>query len=126
MNKLLRGRCGWDALTVTLTMVYLFSCAVAAIWELRILAASSLILFVYTFWRMFSRNLPARHAENTAFLGIFAAPRNKLRTIRMGRRDKEHRYYICKNCSAVLRVPRGLGKIEITCPRCREKHRKKV
>lgn len=126
MNKWLQRRCGWDELTVALVILYLLSCAAAAVWELRILAAASLVLFGYTSWRLFSRNLLARQAENTAFLRIFTAPRNRLRIIRMERRDREHRYCICRNCSAVLRVPRGLGKIEITCPRCKEKSRKKV
>ena len=32
--------------------------------------------------------------------------------------DKDHKYFTCKNCSAVCRVPRGRGKIVITCPKC--------
>ena len=32
--------------------------------------------------------------------------------------DKEHKYFTCPNCRTVCRVPRGKGKIIITCPKC--------
>ena len=32
--------------------------------------------------------------------------------------DKEHKYFTCPNCKTVCRVPRGKGKIVITCPKC--------
>lgn len=34
------------------------------------------------------------------------------------RSDKDHRIFRCPNCDQRVRVPRGRGKIEITCPRC--------
>lgn len=37
------------------------------------------------------------------------------------RSDKEHRIFRCPNCDQRVRVPRGRGKIEITCPRCGHK-----
>ena len=41
-------------------------------------------------------------------------------------RDKEHRYYDCPRCRQQVRVPRGKGKISITCPKCKEKFVKKT
>ena len=32
--------------------------------------------------------------------------------------DKEHKYFTCKNCKAICRVPVGKGNIVITCPKC--------
>ena len=32
--------------------------------------------------------------------------------------DKDHKYFVCKNCHKMVRVPKGKGKIEVTCPRC--------
>jgi len=36
-------------------------------------------------------------------------------------KDREHRYFDCPKCRQMVRVPRGKGKISITCPKCREK-----
>ena len=41
-------------------------------------------------------------------------------------KDREHRYFDCPKCRQLVRVPRGKGKIAITCPRCREKFVKKT
>ena len=32
--------------------------------------------------------------------------------------DKEHKYFVCKSCKTICRVPAGKGKVEITCPKC--------
>ncbi len=36
------------------------------------------------------------------------------------RQDKKYyKYFNCPNCNQKVRVPKGRGKIEITCPKCR-------
>jgi ribosomal protein L37AE/L43A len=32
---------------------------------------------------------------------------------------KTHKYYRCTHCRQLIRVPRGKGKICISCPKCR-------
>jgi len=32
--------------------------------------------------------------------------------------DKDHKYFTCKACGTICRVPVGKGKIIITCPKC--------
>ena len=44
-----------------------------------------------------------------------------LRMRRTIRRDKEHRYFKCPNCGQMLSVPKGKGKIRVTCPKCHAK-----
>ena len=36
----------------------------------------------------------------------------------MWRERKTHRYFKCPNCKTMVRVPKGKGKIVITCTRC--------
>ena len=67
-----------------------------------ILATASFLLMVWTLFRMFSRNLPKR----------------RLKSQRARSRDKDHKYFTCPQCRTVCRVPRGKGKIIITCPKC--------
>lgn len=71
------------------------------------------IAYVLMFWvifRTFSRNTYQRYQENRKYLQFFG---------RM--KDRDHRYYDCPKCRQMVRVPRGKGKIAITCPRCHEK-----
>ena len=72
-------------------------------------------LMFWALFRMFSRNTYARYEENRKFLRIF----DQLK-------DREHRYFNCPKCRQTVRVPRGKGKIAITCPKCREKFIKKT
>ena len=41
------------------------------------------------------------------------------------RKDKAHRYFKCPNCSQYLRVPRGKGKITVTCRSCKASFQEK-
>ena len=79
---------------------------------------SGVILFTALF-RMFSRNLEKRRAENTRFMEkVWWPVSRRMAGARQQRMDKEHRYFTCHWCGAVCRVPRGKGRIVITWPRC--------
>ncbi len=67
-------------------------------------------LMFWSIFRSLSRNTYKRYQENRKFLQIH----DRLK-------DREHRYFDCPKCRQMVRVPRGKGKIAITCPRCREK-----
>ena len=41
-------------------------------------------------------------------------------------KDREHRYFDCPKCRQPVRVPRGKGKIMITCPKCKERFQRKT
>ena len=75
------------------------------------------IAYALMFWAIFrslSRNTYKRYQENRKYLQIFD---------RM--KDRDHRYFDCPKCRQMVRVPRGKGKIAITCPRCKEKFLRK-
>ena len=79
-----------------------------------------LMALYYTLWgwsifRMLSRNTYRRYRENRRFLLLI--DRFK---------DRQHRYFDCPSCRQSVRVPRGKGKIAITCPKCREKFVRKT
>ena len=81
-----------------------------------ILHTLSTVLTVWMIFRMFSKNLAKRRAENAKFLQLVWWPlKRKFTAIK----DREHKYFTCPNCRTVCRVPRGKGKIVITCPKCR-------
>lgn len=85
---------------------------------LRILVWALLIL---VYWRMLSKNTQARYRENTRYLQFRERLRNKFK----GGSDSTHRIFRCPHCRQRVRVPRGRGMIEITCPRCRKSFAKR-
>ena len=83
----------------------------------------SLGLLVWMMLRMFSKNIARRRAENYKWLSFW----RKLKAIFVKRPDaKTHRYFKCPSCKQKVRVPRNIGKINITCPKCGTKFIKKT
>ena len=76
------------------------------------------VVFVWSIFRIFSRNIAKRRAENQKFVNWWWRVKNSRGAAKARKADTDHKYFTCKNCSAVCRVPRGRGKIVITCPRC--------
>ena len=68
------------------------------------------VLMVISVFRSLSRNVYQRHKENRRYLNLL----ERLK-------DREHRYFACPKCKQSVRVPKGKGKIAITCPKCRER-----
>jgi hypothetical protein len=70
-----------------------------------------LIIF-YEYFRMFSRNIYKRQAENNWYV-------NKVNYLKTRfKQRKTYRFYNCPKCKTHLRVPRGAGNITITCKKC--------
>ena len=77
------------------------------------------VMVLWALFRVFSRNLEKRRAENAAFLQKIWWPiKRKFNSGKQQRMDKEHKYFTCPNCKTECRVPVGKGKIVITCPKC--------
>ena len=118
-RNFMMGRYGTDRLNMVILSVGL----VASLFSVLLkFPPMNMVLFLLSygmmFWAIFrtlSRNTYKRYQENRKFLQL------------VGRiKDREHRYFDCPKCRQMVRVPRGKGKISITCPRCREKFVKKT
>ena len=75
-------------------------------------------LMFMIFFRMFSKNLPKRRAENQKFVNWWWSVKNRNAGAKARHADKDHKYFTCKTCGTICRVPVGKGKIIITCPKC--------
>ena len=74
---------------------------------------------IYTYYRMFSRNIYKRASENQVFLNKTANIRSKINSQKsIMKQRKTHRIYKCPTCNQKVRVPKGKGKISIHCPKC--------
>jgi len=79
------------------------------------------LLLTITLIRMFSRNHYRRRKENGKFMELTRPIRSFYKQVRNNLTDRSHKYYTCPQCGQKVRVPRGRGKIEITCPSCRHR-----
>ena len=120
LQRFMAGRYGTDKLNIFLLSVGLILTIVCMffqkIWWLELsLLILGWLLMALVIYRTLSRNIYKRYRENRKFLMFWQRIR-----------DRKHRYYDCPKCRQQVRVPRGKGKIAITCPKCREKFIKKT
>jgi DNA-directed RNA polymerase subunit RPC12/RpoP len=118
--RFMAGRYGTDAFSKFL-LILIFICLVLNLF-LRIPALYflGLVFLVYCYFRMFSRNYAKRSAENAAYLKATAGLRRFLRNQQTHFQiRKTHHLYKCRQCGKYVKVPKGKGRIEITCPSCR-------
>lgn len=119
LQHFMSGRYGTDKLNMVILCTGLF-CSLLASFIPGVLFKLVLTIVAYAFmiiaiFRSFSRNVYKRYEENRKFLFFL----QKMK-------DKQHRYYNCPRCHQQVRVPKGKGKISITCPKCREKFIRKT
>jgi len=118
IQRLMYGRYGNDQLNLFLMGLYLLLYLVFMFTRLEPLYIISFALLAVTLFRLLSRNIERRRAENAVFMRAAGPFLSWLRLRRTIRRDKEHIYFKCPNCGQQLRVPRGRGKITVTCRSC--------
>lgn len=132
--KFMYGRYGTDELSKFLTYTALILLIISMILGQFIGSAAKsavfmivLLLVVYSYFRMFSKNLQKRRDENTKYLNFKRpiADKLKLRRDMWGQR-KEFKFFKCPSCNAVLRVPKGKGKVRIVCKKCGTAFEKKT
>ena len=78
----------------------------------------SMAAWVYALFRVFSKNLNKRRSENQRWLNWWWKVKSSRSNARARHADKDHKYFTCKRCGTICRVPAGKGKIMITCPKC--------
>lgn len=77
------------------------------------------IFVVFSYFRIFSKNIPKRYAENQAFYARTCKLRSFLGEQKnIWKQRKTHHIYTCPSCLQKIRIPKGKGKIEVKCPKC--------
>ena len=125
LQRFMYGRYGNDQFNLFLMVSYLVLYVLFLLIKAEILYYLSLALMIYTVYRMLSRDLVRRREENRKFLRRADPAIRWFRLRRTIHRDKEHCYFKCPHCSQYLRVPRGKGKITVTCRSCRASFQEK-
>ena len=114
------GRYGVDAFGKFLLGAMIVVWAINLFANSKILYSWALLLMVYAYYRMFSKNTTKRYQENVKFLQLknkvisrFQSEKSQLQ------QRKTHHIYRCPTCKQKIRIPRGKGRICITCPKCK-------
>ena len=78
---------------------------------------------VYTYFRIFSKNISKRWQENQKYLQAMDKLRARFqKEKRMMSQRKDYHIYSCPGCGQKIRIPRGgFKKVEIECPKCHTK-----
>ena len=127
MYRFMQGRYGGADKLNTHLMYLLFILAVIVIFTgSKVCMILSFLLMIYIYFRMFSRNIYKRYQENQKYVQLIAPITKKVNFFKKKRQDKTHKYYKCPTCKQVVRVPKGRGKIEISCPKCHTKFIKRT
>lgn len=120
------GRYGADQLSRLFLFISLLLMIISMFIRIPIFYFAAILILVYTYFRIFSRNIQKRYEENQRYLNW------KYRLVVKKDRKKQqfaqrniYRFYKCPSCKQKVRVPRGKGKICITCPKCRTEFVKK-
>ena len=118
-QNFMSGRYGVDDFSKALLYATLALCLVSLFTRNRMLNLLLTAGLVFIYYRMFSKNYSRRYQENLWYL------RQKDKVMHFFRRQnslaqqrKTHRIYTCPQCRQKIRIPKGHGKVQITCPQC--------
>lgn len=113
--RFMTGRYGVDQLSMTLLYIDLALVILGVVLGLGWLNLLAYLPMGYIIFRALSKDVYCRHQENRRYLQFL----DRLK-------DRKNRYFRCPKCKQRVRVPKGKGKISITCPRCKERFVKKT
>ena len=119
LQRFMAGRYGVDKMNQVLSVCSLILIVFGIFFKVSLLYWVGLAVIIYIYFRMLSKDIPRRYAENQAFLqqyyrltGWFTGKKQSME------RNKGYRIYKCPQCRQKVRVPKGTGKISIHCPKC--------
>ena len=125
--SLMQGRHGADQLGMFTLISGLVLSLLASFTGIGLLSFLGLALYVWTLFRMFSRNHEARIKENQKYVALTSGMTTKAKQfIRRRKNSREYKYFRCPKCKVLLRLKRGCGEKEITCVRCGHQFKQKA
>lgn len=115
-------RNGYDGLGRFMLRLALVMVIINLFLDSLVLSAIESAVMLYVLFRVLSKNLERRRAENAAYYrisgrvkGFFSLQKNKWRD------RKTHVYRKCPFCKNTLRLPRKKGRRIASCPCCHNK-----
>lgn len=121
-NDWMQGRYGTDELTRFLMGIALVLIVINVFLRTSWLGLVAVAVLVYTLWRSLSTATDNRRNENEVFLDHAGRFRPWLRNPSAALKEaRTYKHAMCPDCGQKVRVPRGKGKLRVTCPKCHTK-----
>lgn len=130
MLNFMQGRYGVDQLSGFLIWTAVIIAVITMFVRIPALQIVTWVMIIYAYIRIFSKQINKRYAQNQRFLDATWGIRKFFADIRYrikyGKQTTEpYHIYKCRKCGQKIRVPKGKGKIMITCPKCKYQFKKK-
>lgn len=118
MMRFMQGRYGNDRLGQVMLVAALV-CMVLSLFRIPFISTVGLVVLILTYYRMFSRQIGKRAAENQKYLALEWKLRARLQRRKQAvAQSRTHRIFKCPKCRQKIRVPRHRGRIAISCRKC--------
>jgi DNA-directed RNA polymerase subunit RPC12/RpoP len=126
LEEFMSGRYGADQLSRFMLGICLVCLVLNIFTRVQVVYVVALVVLGICYYRMFSKDYAKRSAENQKYLSFIwkikaKFGRMKSRVIQ----SKDYHIYKCPSCGQKIRIPRGKGKICVTCPKCRHEFEKR-
>ena len=127
LRKLMVGRRGADELSLALLIAGVVLSMLSSITRIGLFYLIGLVGYGLSIFRMFSRNINKRYAENAKFLTFWRGWRSGLKQfINRVKNMRKYKYFKCPECHSRLRLPRKVGEVTVTCGKCHHAFKQKA
>ena len=123
LYRFMLGRNGVDSVCYASLLVYILLAIVNAFVGSFIISTIMFLITVYIFFRILSKNVYKRRAENAKLLRMTEKFKPLTRRIKEMR---TYRFRKCTNCKTTLRLPIRKGKHSVICPKCKNKFKVRI
>lgn len=119
LMRFFSGRNGTDAICYALFAAYLLVAVLNLFISSFILWCLGWCIIAYLWFRVFSRNIYKRRAENERFISLILRVKRYFKIRRRAFSERKlYSYKKCIHCKSTLRLPKKKGKHTVKCPRC--------
>ena len=126
-KRFMMGRYGSDQLSYAILILGILLVLIDSFIKTAIITVFIFVLLLLSLFRMFSKNIPSRSRENAVFMKIWYRIKNVFFKEKVKFQNKKtHKFFKCAGCRKTLRVPKGKGRVYVTCPKCGERFMKKT
>ena len=127
IGRFMAGRRGADEFSLALLIGGMVLSLLGNLINWPILSLLSIAAYVYCAFRMLSRNLQKRYAENQKFVTTWKRSTSAIRQWWARLRNiRKYKYYRCPQCKSWLRLPRKVGEVTVTCGSCKHQFKKRA